>query len=753
VIPTFEYLAASLSLVVGVLALISQRRSLATLVFFASAALLAVESLFAGQAASVIFPAEIGRWESLRLAATAGLPGLWFTLSLVYARGNPRDFLRRNTWLITLAFLGPLILRFGFAGELLARAELNPTTFDWVLGLGWAGLGIQVWIILFAVLSLANLERTFWTSIGTARWKIKYTILGLSVLLVTRIYTSAQALIYSSMNLGLEGINAGALTLACLLMGVSFIRPKSFHVDVYPSQAVLGKSLSALLAGAYLLVVGGAAKAIVKWGGRDVLPLSAFLVLLAFAGLAVLLFSERVRQHVRRFVSRQFRRPLHDYRKVWLTFTERTATLMDREELCRVVVKAVSELFEALSVTLWLTEESRSQPRFGASTVLTATTAGDLLKRDTQWGPALTMLRRHALPFELDTPGCSPGTSPAFTRDAPGQATVRSSAFTQSGSGAGEESGRPPEGGPQSETDAAPDPAVAAIQSLQPVQFANGGARVCVPLVANDRVLGLLLVGDRVSGAPFGIEDLDLLKCVGDQVSANLLNLALSGKAIEAREMQAFQTMSAFMVHDLKNTASTLSLLLQNLSAHFDEPAFKKDALQAVRRGTEHINELIGRLASLRQRLEIRPRDSDLNEIVKTAVASAGTAPGVTLAQSLAPLPRCALDPDQVFKVLLNLILNAREAVADGGKVQIETARQNGWVVCSVTDNGCGMSPDFIRQSLFKPFQTTKKRGMGIGMVQSKMIVEAHGGRVEVKSELGKGTTISVLLPVSRAAG
>jgi signal transduction histidine kinase len=87
--------------------------------------------------------------------------------------------------------------------------------------------------------------------------------------------------------------------------------------------------------------------------------------------------------------------------------------------------------------------------------------------------------------------------------------------------------------------------------------------------------------------------------------------------------------------------------------------------------------------------------------------------------------------------------------VGAGGQIRVQTGRRNGWVVLAVTDNGCGMSPDFIQRNLYRPFQTTKKKGIGIGMFHCKMIVEAHRGKMEVESEPGKGTAFRVLLPVT----
>ncbi len=110
------------------------------------------------------------------------------------------------------------------------------------------------------------------------------------------------------------------------------------------------------------------------------------------------------------------------------------------------------------------------------------------------------------------------------------------------------------------------------------------------------------------------------------------------------------------------------------------------------------------------------------------------------------------MDRDQFGSVITNLLLNARDAIQPGGEISVETNQSNGWAILSVADNGCGMSPAFLKASLFRPFQTTKKKGLGIGMFQSKMIVEAHRGKIQVDSEPGAGTMIRVMLPLSRLA-
>jgi signal transduction histidine kinase len=169
---------------------------------------------------------------------------------------------------------------------------------------------------------------------------------------------------------------------------------------------------------------------------------------------------------------------------------------------------------------------------------------------------------------------------------------------------------------------------------------------------------------------------------------------------------------------------------------------------------------MIERLSALRQRPEFKPVEADLNQLVDETLDRLDEMPGVELMRELQPVPGIRADRQQIQSVVTNLVLNARDAVSGergenhasrtmgpGGRIQVRTDHRDGRVVLSVTDNGCGMSPAFLKESLFRPFQSTKKKGLGIGMFQSRMIVEAHGGSIQVESETGRGTTFRVSLP------
>ncbi len=700
---TFSFtLGVSAALLAGIIALVVGFKAKASIPHWSLAvglAILGLESFCFAMMTDELLPQTIADWESFGFCATAFLPGTWLVFSLTYGRGNYRHFLSRWRFGLWAAFLLPVGLAFGFRSQLVIAEPQG--AHQWLLRLGSPGLALNLVFLVAVVLVLMNLEATFRAAVGTMRWRIKFMILGLGILFAVRAYTSSQLLLFRSIHLPLQELNAGALLLGCLLMLRSLFRAGHFEVNVFPSQSVLHNSLTVVLAGIYLIVVGILAKLVAFLGGAASFERKAFLVLASLVLLTVILLSDRVRLYTKRFVSRHLQRPLYDYRTVWRTFAEATARRVEQPDLCKQVVKLVSDIFQALSVSIWLVDERKENLVFAASTSVSQEKAGGLTLEPLDAVEVIAALSAHPEPIDIDS---------------------------------------------SSELWAA------ALRRSHPFEFRKGGNRICVPMIASGELLGILVLGDRVGGVPFSLQDFDLLKSASDQVAANLLNIQLSHRLSQAKQLEAFQAMSAFFVHDLKNTASTLSLMLQNLPVHYQDPKFREDALRGISKTVEHINDLISRLTVLRHDLEVKASDCDLNQLIAEVVKAQEQVLGVELVKQFQQIPKAHVDPAQIQKVVTNLLLNAREALQGAGTIRVETSQRNGWAVLTVADNGCGMTSEFVTRSLFRPFSTTKKKGIGIGMFHCKMIVEAHHGRIEVETEAGKGTAFRVLLPLSSSA-
>jgi putative PEP-CTERM system histidine kinase len=689
--------SALLCIMLALTVICQKERSLVRWIFVAGMLEIAAENVFFAFTSEAVLPEDMIYWQNWRLVVTSFIPGTWLLFSLCYARGNYSKFLRQWRFVLAAIFLIPILLVVLFSNKLIISSE-QTRNGSWIFGLGIVGITLNLVSLFAAILGLMNLEATYRAAVGTMLWRIKFMILGLGLILIVQIYTSSEALLFhNTLNLSLQSVTAIATLLGGALILRSLFRAGHFNIDVYPSQSVLRSSLTVMLAGIYFFSVGIFARVVEFFGGDTAFTLKAFILLAALVLVAVLSLSDRIRQHARRFLSRHFQRPLYDYRSMWRRFTKETVSQVKPLELCQATAKFLSDIFQALSITIWLVDEKRENFTLAASTLLSASQANDFKLSDADALTVMQALEQHSDPVDLD------GSSENWA---------------------------------------------AVLRRCHPDEFPRGGSRICVPLMSGGQLLGMIILGDRVEGLPFSWQDFDLLKCVADSMAASLLNIQLSRKILQAGQLEAFQTMSAFFVHDLKNTTSTLNLMLKNLPANFDNPEFRQDALRGITRTVAHINHLIERLGQLRGRLQINPVASDLNELVLAALADVETTPQINLVKAIRPLPKMLLDPEQMLKVVTNLVFNAREAVASTGEVRVETSQNNGYAVLSISDNGCGMKPEFLNQSLFRPFQTTKKNGLGIGLFQSKMIVEAHQGRIHVESQPGKGTTFRIILPI-----
>jgi putative PEP-CTERM system histidine kinase len=391
----------------------------------------------------------------------------------------------------------------------------------------------------------------------------------------------------------------------------------------------------------------------------------------------------------------------YNHRLIWKCLNELTTSRADAVDLGRDLVRLVSHHFPVLSVSIWFVSADRATLELAAAT--------GPMKDDSELETQLRMFDTTTLKQFKEHPRAV---------DLEGRAA----------------------------------PWISTLRKTYPSALPRNGPRICAPLVARGEFLGVLLLGDGIGPRAFDTTDFEALEYVTEHVASSLLNIQLSERLMQTKQLVAFQMMAAFFVHDLKNSASTLNLTLRNLPLHFGDPAFRQDALRGVTKTVEHINRLVDRFSALRHEFTHELVECDLNELVDRTLSHFESPSELVVEKRLAPAPKIPIDPDQMANVITNLVLNARDAMDGKGVVRVATRHENDWVVLAVADHGCGMSSEFVRSSLFRPFKTTKKTGLGIGMFQSKMIVETHGGRISVSSAPGKGATFQVFLPTRQTA-
>ena len=259
------------------------------------------------------------------MIAKSFLPAAWLGFSLTYSRGDYRESLAR--WRVPLAILAllPIGLSLGFREQLLQVVPAGPAGEVLLLRFGPLAKALNVVLLVAFVLVLMNLEQTFRSAVGTMRWRIKYVVLGLAVIFGARIYVRSQAILYSALDLALFGVESSGLLIGCLFLALAYARTGLAEVDVYPSRAVLRSSLTVLIVGGYLFIVGVLAQLVRRFGGAESFQFQALVLLAGMAGLAVLLLSDRLRQRIQGFVGRHFGKAQHDSVRIWTGFSRRLA--------------------------------------------------------------------------------------------------------------------------------------------------------------------------------------------------------------------------------------------------------------------------------------------------------------------------------------------------------------------------------------------------------------------------------------------
>lgn len=265
-----------------------------------------------------------------------------------------------------------------------------------------------------------------------------------------------------------------------------------------------------------------------------------------------------------------------------------------------------------------------------------------------------------------------------------------------------------------------------------------------VPLIHFGKLIGAILLARPPIDRRLDWEDFDMLRTAGRQ-AASYLSEAQGQQALDdAQRFEEFNRRFAFIMHDVKNLVSQLSLLARNAERHAENPEFRADMILTLRESVGKMNDMLARLFQHEKSRSEQPRPTDLRNIVERVARTQSRQHVVVTGDALPVL----VDPARAEQILIHLLQNAIDASAVGDPVEICLRNEGNEALVEVIDRGCGMSAEFVRRELFKPFSSSKVGGFGIGAFEARALANTMGGRIDVESKLGHGSCFTLRLPL-----
>ncbi|MBL8357170.1 MAG: PEP-CTERM system histidine kinase PrsK [Delftia acidovorans] len=546
-------------------------------------------------------------------------------------------------------------------------------------------------MLCMIVFALLLLEQIFRNASTDSQWSVKPLCVGLGGALAFDLFLFSDTVLFRQLDVDAYAVRGLVHASVSPLLMLSTVRARNWVARMRLSQKAVFHSATLTITGGYLLFMAAVGYYVRSFGGNWGRALQIAILFAAALGLAIVLLSGSVRAKLRVFVGKHFFRYRYDYREEWLRFTQTLSAQDVASTVGEQVVRGLADLVESPSGVLWVKDQTRpvylQLSRWNMPACDAEEPAGSSLTRfliDSGWVINLEEFRSFPARYkDLDLPAWLPTIPNAW---------------------------------------------------------------LIVPLMTGGEMIGFAILGSSRTAIDVNWEVNDLLRTAGRQAASYLAQMRATEALLEVQKFDAFNRMSAFVVHDLKNIVTQLSLMLKNAERHQDKPEFRRDMLTTVNHSVERMRQLM---------LQLRegatppgtPVGVDLAAIIER-IAQSKAVQGRSVEIRIAERLMTRGQEERIERVIGHLVQNALDATDAGGRTWVVLARDGGLASIEVGDTGHGMAPEFVRERLFKPFQTTKQAGMGIGAYESFQYVQELGGKVDVESKLNEGTRIRILLPM-----
>jgi putative PEP-CTERM system histidine kinase len=551
-------------------------------------------------------------------------------------------------------------------------------------------------LLVTAVAGLVLVEQVMRNAHVESRRAVKYLCIGLGLIFAYDFYLYSNALLFRQLDVTLWEVRGFVNAMAMPVLAIAIARDPRLSLDIFVSRRMVFHTTALLGAGIYLLAIGAGGYYIRNYGGEWSTVVEVIFLFGAGLVLMVLFFSGKVRASLRVFINKHFFHYKYDYRDEWLRFINTLSSGQPDDRLRERAIHSIAEIIGSPGGILWMREMNRFVP---VACWQMNVSDEKIVAAD---HPLIRFMAARGWLIDIDE----------FARD----------------------------------------PDLYGDLVLPPWLEKMARAWLIIPLIVHDHMVGFMVLASSPAQTYFNWEDSDLVKTAGRQVAVHLAQLEASQALAEAKQFEARNRLTSYVMHDLKNLIAQLSLVVTNAARHKNNPRFMDDVISTVDNSVQKMNRLLEHLRSDGVQIaqaETLELCAVLGEVVKLM---SGKRPVPTLDCQATGL-QIRANRERCEAVIGHLIRNAQDATKDEGRIIVRLFRRDARAIIEVQDTGTGMDPVFIKERLFRPFDSTKgKSGMGIGVHEARDYIHKLGGELEVISRVGEGTTFRIQLPISDVA-
>lgn len=553
-------------------------------------------------------------------------------------------------------------------------------------------------LLMLSVLGIVLIEQLYRNVSVEQVWVIKYLCLGLLGSFIYNFYMYSDALLYQRIDPVLWQTRGFVETALLPLIALSISRNPLWSPEIFISRRVVFHTTTLITSAIYLFIMGVAGYYVKEFGGSWGAVIQAFFLFSTIMILSIILASRRIRARIKVLVNKHFYPYKFDYREEWLRLIRTISS--DDTHLYRKSITSIAQIVDSHGGMLWLNNGK------GYYECVEALGVDVSVEREPTESPLPRFLRENEFVINVDEYYATP------------------EVYSRLGS------------------------------LILPGWFNQIHPWLVIPLIHIDNLLGFIVIDHSEEHKKhFNWEDSDLLKTAARQVASYIAEQQTSIQLAEAKQFEAFNKISTYVVHDIKNLVAQLSLIVSNADRHKNNPLFMDDVIETLKNTVYKMNKMLDVVSNKAQDVEHMSSNIDIPSMLDELIR-------MKEKTQLKPVPTLGCesqsihvraDKSQLMSIFGHLIQNAQDATDASGEVKVlQSLSESGDVIIKFIDSGCGMDEKFIRDSLFRPFKSTKGKGMGIGAYETREIIHALGGGITVTSAVGEGTTFTVTLPCSR---